>query len=54
MCIGYTKVQVFQRPVFQLPLQKFKSLGALRGISLGIQSLLLIIDQSTLFGNISL
>jgi hypothetical protein len=38
--------------VFQLPLQKFKSLGACRGISLGIQSHLLVIDYSTPFGNI--
>jgi hypothetical protein len=38
--------------VFQLPLQKFKSLGACRGISLGIQSRLLVIDYSAPFGNI--
>jgi hypothetical protein len=38
--------------VFQLPLQKFKSLGAHRGISLGIQIHLLVIDYSAPFGNI--
>jgi hypothetical protein len=38
--------------VFQLPLQKFESLGARRGISLGIQSLLLIVDYSAPFSNI--
>jgi hypothetical protein len=38
--------------VFQLPLQKFKSLGARRGISLSIQSHLLVVDYSAPFGNI--
>jgi hypothetical protein len=38
--------------VFQLPLRKFKSLGARRCISLGIQSCLLVVDYSAPFGNI--
>jgi hypothetical protein len=38
--------------IFQLPLQKIKSLGACRGISLGIQSRIPIINQSALFGDI--
>jgi hypothetical protein len=59
---GYEIVLVLNKPlscsdslfkVFQLPLQKFKSLGACRGISLGIQSRLLVIDYSAPFGNIS-
>jgi hypothetical protein len=38
--------------VFQLPLQKLKSLGAHRDISLGIQSHLLVVDYSAPFDNI--
>jgi hypothetical protein len=38
--------------VFQLPLKKFKALGAHRSISIGIQSHLLVIDYSTPFSNI--
>jgi hypothetical protein len=59
---GYEVFLVLDKPLgcsdsllefFQLPLQKFESLGAHRGISLGIQSRILIVDQSALFGNIS-
>jgi hypothetical protein len=59
---GYEIFLVLNKPLscsnslfkaFQLPRQKFKSLGAHRGISLSIQSRLLVIDYSAPFGNIS-